>query len=132
MSESATAAVQRLKENMKLLDWAPDIIIKAFNDLDRAFFNRRLKRNVGLRWMTAWELLARDPQYGRIQDLPYASTKVGRKGVADITMNADLIFKTMDKSPWKKMWGTLLHEMIVSARFVGPDSNLNDNLLILC
>ena len=54
LSSSIEAALKRLR-NMLLLehkDWGPDLVVKSFNDWDKVFFNRRLKRHVELCWRT--------------------------------------------------------------------------------
>ena len=54
LSASTEAALKRLR-NMLLLehkDWGPDLVVKSFNDWDKVFFNRRLKRHVELCWRT--------------------------------------------------------------------------------
>ena len=35
-------AIERLRECLTIEDWGPDLIIKAFRDLDTVFFNGRL------------------------------------------------------------------------------------------
>ena len=54
LSTSTEAALKRLRKMLLLehKDWGPDLVVKSFNDWDKVFFNRRLKRHVELCWRT--------------------------------------------------------------------------------
>ena len=75
------------------IDWGPDIIIKAFCDLDRVFFKGRLRSHVYVEWKSASSCPAprrRSVTYGRCQPL--------RGGKARIRLNADAVFG--GPTPW--------------------------------
>lgn len=54
LSTSTEAALKRLRDMLLLehKDWGPDLVVKSFNDWDKVFFNRRLKRHVEFCWRT--------------------------------------------------------------------------------
>lgn len=109
-SESV-AALKRLREGLKIQQWGPDLLIKAFKDLDQAFFMGTLTGNVLVRWKNLrgisnlWGLSSRGKAYG------YTS-KWGH-GQARITIDPTSHFKGAS-DPYREMWRTLLHEMCVS------------------
>ncbi len=53
LSSTELAAIQRLREAIEdHRPWTPDIVIKAFHDLDTIFFLGRLRNNVKIQWQT--------------------------------------------------------------------------------
>ena len=81
--------------------WGPDLIIKAFCDLDVVFFCGRLRGHVCVRWLPNWSQ-ERVPMFGE-------TVFVG-EGKCAIKLNADSIL--LDHPyPFVMMFGTLLHEM---------------------
>ena len=86
------------------LPWGPDLIIKAFCDLDIIFFGGKLRGHVCVRWLPDWS--------------PPGTIKLGTtcylgKGKSAINLNADVILRS-GKSPYdifEEMFATVLHEM---------------------
>ena len=107
------AAVDRLID--AILDaedkgYGPDIIIKAFADLDLVFFDGRLRGNVCVQWASDEYF-----QKWRVPPGTWGFTvrpQPGEKGQCRVYLNAKTIL--LDPStdiPFKTMFGTLLHEM---------------------
>lgn len=94
-------------------NWQPDIVIKAFGDLDKIYFNGALRRRVQIEWCC-------DPSrfVSRSSLFPYAygMTFLEEYTVvptARIVLNARVLFKApFYESRRRKVWGTVLHEMI--------------------
>lgn len=92
----------------------PDIVVKAFADLDRVFLGGRLRGNVTVQWVKD----IRDEGSGSI----YGETSSFRNGQCRIILNATKILQQR----WRKvgnnsvasMFGTLLHEMCHAYDFV--------------
>ena len=92
--------------------WQPDIVIKAFGDLDEIYFNGALRRRVQIEWCC-------DPSrfVSRSSHFPYAygMTFLEHTVVptATIVLNAQVLFKeSFYESRRRRVWGTMLHEMI--------------------
>lgn len=108
----SVAALRRLREGLKLEQWGPDLVIKAFKDLDQAFFMGTLTGNVLVVWKNVrdinnlWGLLSSNGT-----TMGYTS-KMGH-GQARITLDSPSHFRTAS-DPYREMWRTLLHEMCVS------------------
>lgn len=86
------------------MNWGPDIVIKAFCDLDLVFFKGYLRGRVWVEWKSASSFPAPNAggaYYGRC-------TPMG-DGKARIRLNADAVFG--NPTPWKHLWNTILHEM---------------------
>ncbi|KAI4212133.1 MAG: hypothetical protein LQ351_005163 [Letrouitia transgressa] len=104
-SAEEQSAVDRLCQVLCLEngEWTPDVPIKAFRDLDTVFFQRRLCGNVKVGWVSGEEMPP-----GTIGTTAYKFN-----GHSKIMLDADhYIFES--EHPWRKMWRTLLHEMVVS------------------
>lgn len=86
--------------------WSPDLIIKAFCDLDRVFFLGHLRGHVYVRWRSQRSFPQRIPHR-----LTMGRTDYLGGGKAVIYLNADGIFADTAMSAFKEMWRTLLHEM---------------------
>lgn len=87
--------------------WAPDLIIKAFCDLDRVFFLGLLRGHVHVKWKTAASF--DPPTRNRVI---YGRTDYLGGGKARIYLNADAIFGPIQRlNPFKETWRTMLHEM---------------------
>ena len=133
---AAFAALKRLQPwfdgSEARKEWGPDIIFKAFDDLDVALFHGRLRGRCQLQWKSEEELRALFPSVRHI----WATTVPKRRRVEDpvnwdycqvysahIYLNSTSHF--LDPLPtyidekgveckrtrWENMWGTLLHEM---------------------
>ena len=81
--------------------WGPDLIIKAFCDLDIVFFGGRLRGHVCVRWLPDWGLPGRT--------VLGTAVYIG-KGKSAIKMNADAILMS-HQEPFERMFATMLHEM---------------------
>lgn len=105
------AAIQRLHEALKEKDhlWSPDIVIKAFHDLDIIFFGGRLRNHVRFQWRSGEAFIAHVQPEGFALG---ATTGTGRIGKMRIMLNAhNLLFRDVIQKPWMQMWSTALHEM---------------------
>ena len=90
--------------------YGPDIIIKAFADLDLVFFNRRLRGNVCVQWAS--------DEYFQKWQVPSGTwgftvrPQCGEMGQCRIYLNAKtILLDPSTDTPFKTMFGTLLHEM---------------------
>ncbi|MCJ1226298.1 hypothetical protein MMC12_002948 [Toensbergia leucococca] len=99
--------LDRLNANIRTPGWGPDIVVKAFHDLDKVFFQGRLEGRVTIKWKKA-KFFKYDSSKGKT----YGSTWSKAPRGAQIFLNADAIFLDQTSDPFKDMWGTLLHEMI--------------------
>ncbi|MCJ1257176.1 hypothetical protein MMC24_005001 [Lignoscripta atroalba] len=119
------AAIARLQTIPDIHPWGPDIVYKAFNDLDVAFFGGRLRGACRLRWRNRKGLMQQDPDdpcagegFGSTRWFVKMIKHKGRfspRPVAHIELNASVIFYDEPiprRSRYREMWGTLLHEMI--------------------
>lgn len=108
-----SAAIDRLID--AILDaeeygFVPDIVIKAFADLDLVFFDGRLRGNVCVEWVSDEYL-----QKWHVPPGAWGFTvkpEPGESGQCRVKLNAKTIL--LDPStevPFKTMFGTMLHEM---------------------
>ena len=88
------------------LTWWPDLIIKAFCDLDRVFFLGKLREHVHVRWRSGSSFPR--PHSGTFT---FGRTDPLGGGKAAINLNADAIFANNGLNTFKEMWRTMLHEM---------------------
>lgn len=88
------------------IEWGPDLIIKAFIDLDRVFFLGLLRGHVHVEWKSASSFPRSTPNR-----LTMGVTTALGGGKARIRLNADGIFASTRMSTFKEMWRTMLHEM---------------------
>ncbi|KAL8695029.1 MAG: hypothetical protein Q9218_000397 [Villophora microphyllina] len=106
-------AVHNLANGMQLEEWGPDLVIKAFDDLDILFFRGILATRTQLGWADPNYILAsgQDPEgiFGLTECLWY--------GRCHISLNAIGIF-LHTRNPYTHMWATLLHEMVHAYFFV--------------
>ena len=128
-------AIQRLRHIPRLQSWGPDIVYKAFDDLDLALFGGALRGGCKLRWTDSASFAEDHPDCEPMSG--YATTcheLVSPDAVAlpheevepihwmekpyycYISLNATSHFlepmDTRDRTRWDEMWGTLLHEMV--------------------
>lgn len=83
-------------------NWGPDVIIKALGDIDKAFFNSRLRGNVKVHWCNSSNETIRGHLGLMIPGV--------RKGQCTVILNSDTIFA--EQYPRKEMWQTTLHELV--------------------
>lgn len=88
------------------ISWTPDLIIKAFCDIDRVFFLGLLRGHVHVEWTPA-SSFAPAPS-GRTR---FAKTTPLGGGKARIRLNAHAILGSVGFPPFKVMWRVMLHEM---------------------
>ena len=91
----------------------PDIVVKAFNDLDTVFFGGRLHGNVLVSWANSTHCaeIQRESRHGF---LGYTEGSAhGEQGQARILLNPTAIFleNVEDEIPLRAMFCTLLHEV---------------------
>lgn len=104
---SSMAALERLRKGIQLKPWGPDLVIKAFKDLDIAFFKGTLLGNVRVGW----------------EDMGYyllGLTSPVRHAQCRIILNprSILLSPLNGQIPFREMWRTMLHEMCVSRKNV--------------
>ena len=116
-SNSAQAAMDRVQQAISSTKTGVDLPIKAFHDLDRAFFGGYMKGRVRIRWKGSeehlYEAMGRDhpDTFAVTMDLRYRRTCP--IPIAEIILNARLMFlDATEHSKRREMWGTTLHEMI--------------------
>ena len=110
--------------------WTPDIIFKAFDDLDVVLFGGLLLGNIELSWMTEEQMRKINPNVRlTATTIPFSvpvreiDGTISRKHAIAIRMNAQRIF--LDASEhgdfhgvetllprWANMWRNLVHEMV--------------------
>jgi hypothetical protein len=119
---ASMAALERLKTGIKMRPWQPDLVIKAFKDLDLAFFKGTLTGNVRVKWMCRQEWLRfRGPEadyLGVTQKEAHAQCR--------IVLNAETVLLHPGSAPipFREMWRTMLHEMCVREYPQGTARNL--------
>ncbi|KAL9612758.1 MAG: hypothetical protein Q9167_002643 [Letrouitia subvulpina] len=107
-SAEERSAMDRLYKALCLKggEWTPDVPIKAFRDLDTVFFQGRLSGNVKVGWVRSTQITTPNS---------IGTTIYRFNGQSEIALDADYhIFEA--QYPWKSMWQTLIHEMVVSNR----------------
>ena len=98
-------AIKRVRDCLKIKKWGPDLIIKAFRDLDTVFFKGRIVGNCLVRW--------RDREgcerTHRACEFYGATTPVGplENRQTQITLNANIMFFQCE-DPYIEMWRTVL------------------------
>ena len=117
------AAIDRLSNIFQSVEdeWSigPDLVIKAFSDLDLVFFGGGLRGNVTVQW--------KEDNFFREREAPFSvrghcsshngdGSTVSVEGRCHIRLNASIIFQLAwerpgEAEPWQQMIGTLLHEM---------------------
>ena len=126
-SDSLQDAIKRLQTLNRPEHWGPDIVFKAFADLDKVISCSLLKGSCQIRWRTyeqmatlnapnSWALTDMRPLSAQqaaepFDNAPSAEVKAWK---FTINLNADRHFLDdirWGKTRWQQMWGTLLHEM---------------------
>lgn len=109
-SSTVQGAIFRLQAGLGIHDWKPDLIIKAFNDLDTVFFDGTLSGHTTLNWRCApwWIEWENSPNGHRG---PLAIARFRGHGKAAIELNA---WGILLNHPDAKlgMWKVTLHEMV--------------------
>ena len=125
--EEQLSALKRLRKAVQNPHWTTDIFAKAFNDLDMALFNSKMKGRVRLVWRGSKEnlsdLMGQDKYervWGQCQIIIHEPVII-----TQIALNAYKMFMSEDDfidcipatwymDQYRQIWRTLLHEMIVS------------------
>ena len=106
-------------------NWGPDVIIKALRDIDKAFFNSRLRGNVKVHWCNSSNETIRR----HLPRVPRGLMSPGeRKGQCTVFLNADTIFAK--QNPCKQMWRTTLHELVHAYLHVTSGGKLINDLTL--
>ncbi|MCJ1267876.1 hypothetical protein MMC22_007762 [Lobaria immixta] len=111
ISSTVQAAMVRLQAALRIHDWKPDLIIKAFNDLDIVFFDGKLRGRTTIHWRRGswWAELERSR--GRPHK-SFAVTRSLHHRRAAIELNAwGMFMNTADAKV--AMWKITLHEMVL-------------------
>ena len=115
-SESQLAAIKRLRLEWNKESWTPDLAIKCFADLDRAYFFGQLSRRVRLRWKGSSKELKRmlGPTYNFTMGVTMQEESRTIVPCARIILNAELLFlgPVYKQSRKRETLATLLHEMV--------------------
>ena len=98
---------------------APDLVIKAFSDLDLVFFAGRLRGKVAVQWVEDEFFCDREKPLtvrGHCSVYHNDGSRISGDGRCHIRLNATIIFRLGwknpgDPEPWQQMIGSLLHEM---------------------
>ncbi|MCJ1270485.1 hypothetical protein MMC22_010382 [Lobaria immixta] len=112
IGSTVQAAMVRLQAALRIHDGKPDLIIKAFNDLDIVFFDGQLRGRTTIHWRRGswwaeWE------RSGGQSHKMYGVTRAVHHRRAAIKLNAwEMFMNTAD--PKVTMWKVTLHEMVVS------------------
>ena len=101
LSPNERNACKNLKAALKLRDWGPDLIIKAFKDLDQLFFRGQLHGQCLVGWYTPASRKVSEQEYGVTTFVPPRSAK--------IRLNLPKIFLGTEE-PYMEMFRTMLHE----------------------
>ena len=95
LSPDEVAALSRLTRAVNIVEWGPDLAIKAFKDLDTLFFMGRLSGNCQVRWSDH-----------KMHD--YGTTESLAHGQAKIWLNARLVLMGSPEEgftdPFVEMW----------------------------
>lgn len=105
-------AILHLRDGIRIQDWKPDLIVKAFRDLHIAFFDSTLQCHTSFNWRCAewWNESQRSHTAYRG---PLGMTQILGRGKAAIELNAWGILLNCEDAKLE-MWRVTLHEMAVS------------------
>ena len=104
-------AIERLRDCLKIKNWGPDLIIKAFRDLDTVFFRGRVVGNCLVRWRDREGCIREHREchyYGATSPLGQIENRQ-----VQITLNANLMFLECE-DPYIEMWRTILVSSFLS------------------
>lgn len=114
--QQAMMAINRLKAAWNDQSWTPDVAIKCFNDIDRAYFGRQMKDRVMLYWRESVKTIRHDcgPSYLHRLGFTTGGSFDGLPPTVQIQLNAQLIFcsKAPGHNGVRQTFGTLAHECI--------------------
>ncbi|MCJ1389360.1 hypothetical protein MMC18_002216 [Xylographa bjoerkii] len=114
-SESQLAAIERLRFEWNKETWTPDLAMKSFADLDRAYFFGQMLGRVRLRWKGSTKALRKElgPTYVNTYGFTMWESRTTIP-CARIILNAEMIFlrPIITLSRKRETFATLLHEMV--------------------
>lgn len=112
INSTVQAAIDRLVAGLYIPDWTPDLVIKAFYDLDTVFFDGKLRGMTTILWRRKeWWIEQSGSRDGYRRQL--AKTNYLGHQKAAIELNAwGILLDTPDAK--MSMWSVVLHEMVVS------------------
>lgn len=92
LSPEQERARQRVQSALEVAAWEPDIVIKAFKDLDTLFFGGQLFGHCQVRWLSIerWRAAGKHPD-------ALGETAAFSYGQAKVWLNADLILRRSPK-----------------------------------
>ena len=106
-------------------NWGPDVIIKALCDIDKAFFNSRLRGHVKVYWCNS----SNEHIRRRLPQVPRGLMSPGEsEGQCTVFLNADTIFTK--RNPCKQMWRTTLHELVHAYLCVTSSWKLDNDITL--
>lgn len=106
-SSSERAAIHRLRSSIDWCErnrWGPDLVIKAFLDLDKIFFCGMLRDIVLVKWK-------RNLNRPGMTGCCHKDSLNPNSGRREIWLNADEILRARERYPFAEMLSTVLHEM---------------------
>lgn len=107
--QSERAAIRRLNDAIRWCErnrWGPDLVIKAFLDLDKIFFCSRLRDIVRVMWKP--NINSPGHYFCGLTKRDSTNPDSGRY---EIWLNADEIIRSGEHIPFPQMFVTILHEM---------------------
>ena len=114
-SDGSKEAIARLRSAWTSKHWSPDIAMKSFRDIDRAYFKGYLRGRVRLRWVGSTQRLRRavGPKYKYTWGCTTLDCMIPVTQ-ARIFLNAEKIFLTGEPtiSSRRETFGTLVHECV--------------------
>lgn len=105
------AALRRIGIALDLHDWGPDLIIKAFHDLDTAFYAANLAGMTTVNWSADSEFRA----MGHPRSFGFTRGPSKWPGPQEIYLNAHHIFLRGSAGHFSQMWGTVSITLITVA-----------------
>lgn len=127
LSPEERTAIGRLRDSSKIKDWGPDLIIKAFQDLDTVFYKGCLVGNCLLRWrdLEGCDQKSRSGECSWYGITKPAGPKKNRQ--CEIILSAQhIIFGCRD--PYIQMWRTMLVSGVPSSALTRVVVYLPDGL----
>lgn len=138
LTPAEEGAYRNIKHALQLPDWGPDLVIKAFKDLDQLFFMGRLHGRTLLGWGDPAACIARAGSKQNCQNYASSSlnltakcagyrdylaiTIAARPGTVRIVLNIhNLMFSA--RNPYASMFTTLLHECWWSVFLAGQSGS---------
>ncbi|MCJ1246008.1 hypothetical protein MMC30_003212 [Trapelia coarctata] len=114
--QQESMVIARLKNAWNDTNWTPDVAIKCWNDINRAWFGEQMKDRVMVCWRESEKTFRHDsgPSYQHVLGFTTGGTYTGPPPTVLIQLNAKLIFcsPTPAHNGVRQTFGTLLHECV--------------------